>query len=258
MGTSKRTVVLTSILILLFFCSAAIAEKAGWDRWYGVYYKGKKIGRGHNEYFDMEKEGIVFKKFVSKSQMKISGNAGIYGANVKREVNWSIRVNHDIEARLKNGKVLYLKASRTAKRGPNLKASSKREGKVLILDRKDGAVKQEVRIKPGDYDLASDPVQLEKFLKTLTTEPVVKNVFWLGDAEIKKTTLLRLEDDKAKDVDGKEKPCHKYKATTKEHLVIYRTIEGRIVKIFHKDTVDGGAITIRWMEEKKAKSDTGY
>lgn len=258
MGSPKRTVVLISILILLFFCSAAIAEKAGWDRWYGIYYKGKKIGRGHNEYFDMEKDGVAFTKFVSTAQMKLSGNAGIYGANVKREVNWSIRVNHNIEARLKNGKVLYLKASRTAKRGPNLKASSKREGKVLVLDRKDGAVDQVVKIKPGDYDLASDPAQLENFFKTLTTEPVIKNVFWLGDAEIKKTTLKRLEDDKAKDVDGKEKPCQKYKATTDKHLMIYRTIEGRIVKIYSKDTVDGGAITIRWMEEKKAKSDTGY
>lgn len=258
MGAQKRKIVLVTMMTLLLLTSFAIAAKANWERWYGVYHEGEKVGSRQAEYLDQEKDGKTFTLFQSKLQMKLAGSAGIYGANVKREVNWSIRVKHDVQAHLKNGKVLYLKAKRSAKRGPNLKALSKREGNVLVLARKDGAVDQIVKIKPGDYDLTSDPMHLEPFLQTLTTEPVEKKVFWLGDAEIKKTTLKRLGDDTEKDVDGKDKPCQKYKATTKTHLVIYRTIEGRIVKTYLKDIVDGGAITIRWMEEKKAKSDTGY
>lgn len=252
-----------AILIGVFFVFSLLAiawaaEISKDERWYGIYYKGKKSGRGHATYEEWKEEGAVYRKVKGNSFFHASGTAGVYGAKGSWEKKWTFNGKGKHEALLKDGVVVSIKSRYTGTRAPILRAKSKLEGNVLVIERTEGVVDKTLRIKPGDYEVTTDPAQYEPFLAEITQGEVKAKVFHLRAAEIKETTITYLGEDKARDVDGVEKPARKYKLVDEDNEVIVKTIEGRIVYHKSKDLDYDTVLVWYWTSKKKAKSDTGY
>ena len=255
----RFAIVMVSICALLLAGSVAFAgSKEKSERWYGVYYQGDKEGRAHSQFTDFTKDGTRFRQAKSMTYVKVQGTASYSGANVKKTKQWTFELNAKHDVLCENGKVMQITSRRTGTKRPILRAKGKTVDGVLVLQRTEGVIDKTLRIKPEDYDLVSDPKMMEPFLETVTETPVEKNVFSLGDAQVKKQTFVRLADDKTEDVDGMKKPCKTYKVTDEDGTVTMKTVNGKIVYIKHMDNESDSILKFYWTSKKRATSDTGY
>ncbi len=257
MNFQKAIAVFISIFILVPAASALAQEEKS-ERWYGVFYKGKKVGRAYANFTDYKEGEFKFRKIKRKAYAKVTGTASYSGARGSASRDWTFELNAKVEGVLKDGKVIYIKVKRTGSRGPATKAKSTMENNVLVVNRREGIIKETLNIKAGDYDFTDDPSHLEPFLETMGEKAIVKKVFKLGQAEIKEVTFTRLKDSKAKDVDGVEKDCKTYKSLDDEDESILKTINGKIVYTKSMDIHDKTPIYLYWTTKQKATSDTGY
>lgn len=256
----RLPIVLLVAMALLWAAAPVWAKEKGTEdeRWHSVYYEGKKRGQSHTEYLDFTKEGAAYREIDTTTYVNVRGSSSYSSAKVSKTKHWTFSFKGSHKALLKDKKVIQLKSRRTGTKAPILRAKSKLEGDTLVIERTEGVIDKTLRIKPSDYDLVAEPAQMEPFLETVTTTPIKKNVFLLGDAEVREQTFVRLDDSKTKDVDGVEKPCKAYKMTDEDGESKIKTIKGKVVYLRHKDEKNDTTLIYFWTSAKRAKSDTGY
>ena len=254
-----RSILLVVLVIVLTtsFAMAAAPKKVE-ERWYGTYYEGKKRGSSHAEFVDEEKGGVTTR--TCKSETYLNVRSAKTTSNPKKSVTkqYTFHLKASHEVRLENDRIVFIKAKRTSTRQPILRAKSRFENGVLTIERTEGVVDADLTIKAGDYDLTSDPDQIEPFLETVTSESVKKKVFIFSDAEIRDQTFVRKDDGKTTDETGAKKPAKVYKATDEDGTTTYKTIHGTIVYVKRVDAESDTVIVWKRMDKKRAKSDTGY
>lgn len=256
--SNKKTFIGFITIILFLFAFSAYAKTDKSERWYGVFYKGKKIGRSHTVLNDYTEDGANYRKVHRKTFARIKLTASYSGSGINASRDFTFELNSKVDALLRDGKLVYLKVKTTGTRGPATIAKTTLEGDTLIMDRREGVVIEKLKIKPDDYQMTTEPSDMEPFLETITDAPISRKVFNLQSAEIKDVLFIRLKDSKAKDVDGKEKPCKVFKSTDDETETIMKTVNGKIVYIRSKDIKDDRSIIFYWTSKQKATSDTGY
>ena len=256
------------MLVLAFFLlvvpatlSAKKVERS--ERWYAMYYEGSKVGRATAVFKEYEEDGKAVREASSKGLFRIHGKTDYdhgsykgYGS-IKGSVSWDFRVDSSHKAVFEDGALVSLVAKRSPSKGSGMKAKSAVENGALVLHRSEGAVEETIPIGAGDYDLTSDPAELEPFLQTVGDEPITKRLLSLADAEVRETTFERRKDGRTKDVDGTKRPCLVYRATDDERKATYKTIDGMIVYTRVTDKQSSFTVSIRQTTKKRAKSADG-
>jgi hypothetical protein len=248
------------VFVLMSLTTVVLAadEAVESERWHSLYFKGDKVGMAHTECSDWVEGDDKFRKVETKGYIKVRGVAKDDRWKKVGSVAYSVGGKSKHEVLYKNGIVVEYEAKHSGSKQPTMKAEAKFENGLLVFDRKEGPLKVHKMIKPGDYDLTSDPAIMEAFLETVTTEKVTKMVFALGDAKIKKTSFVRKKDGETKDIDGVKKPASVFKTEDDEYKTTIKTIAGKIVYIKRKEKKSKNSIVSRLTTKEKAKSDSGY